>query len=39
MHLYHYFDKSIGPFKNLSDLPMDEVKAVLDTIKETKPNV
>jgi len=39
MHLFHYFDKSIGPFKNLSDLPMDEAKAVLDTIKETRPNV
>lgn len=39
MYLYHYFDKSIGPFVNLSDIPMDEAKAILDIIKETRPNV
>lgn len=38
MNLYHYFDKSIGPFVNLSDIPIDEAKAVLNRIKETKPN-
>ncbi len=39
MFLYHYYDKSIGPFVNLSDIPMDEAKYILDSIKETKPNV
>lgn len=38
MFLYHYFDKSIGPFVSLSDLPIHEAKLVLDTIKQTKPN-
>lgn len=38
MFLYHYFDQSIGPFVNLSDLPIEEAKSVLDTIKTTKPN-
>lgn len=33
MYLYHYFDKTIGPFKNLSDLPIDEAKNILNTIK------
>ena len=27
--LYHYYDKSIGPFVNLSDLPIDEAIAIL----------
>jgi len=35
MHLYHYFDKTIGPFV----IPIDEAKAVLNTIKTTRPNV
>jgi hypothetical protein len=39
IYLYHYFDKTIGAFVNLSDIPMDEAKAILNTIKETKPNV
>jgi len=39
LYLYHYFDKSIGPFVNLSDIPIDEAKAILNRIKETKPNV
>lgn len=29
----------IGAFVNLSDLPIDEAKAVLETIKKIKPNV
>ena len=36
--LYHYYDKTIGPFVNLSDLPIDKAKSVLDTIKLVKPN-
>jgi hypothetical protein len=39
MFLYHYFDKSIGPFVSLSDIPIDEAKAILSKIKEEKPNV
>ena len=38
MHLYHYFDKKIGPFVNLSDISTDEAMAVMLKIKETKPN-
>lgn len=37
MYLYHYFDKSKGPFKNLSDVPVDEAKAVLCKIKQEYP--
>ena len=39
IYLYHYFDKTIGPFANLSDIAMDEAKTVLNKIRETKPNV
>lgn len=39
MYLYHYYDATIGPFVNLSDIPIDEARAVLDTIRDTKPNV
>ncbi len=38
MYLYHYFDKSIGAFVNLSDIPIDDAKTILNMIKETKPN-
>ena len=37
MDLYHYFDKSVGPFVSLSDIPIDEAKAVLEQIRQTKP--
>jgi len=37
MHLYHYFDKSVGPFVSLSDLPVEEAKAVLEKIRLAKP--
>lgn len=39
MFLYHYYDKNIGPFKNLSDLSLDEANRVLQEIAVTKPNV
>ena len=39
MFLYHYFDKTIGPFKNLSDLPIDEANRILKEIAGVKPNV
>lgn len=38
MNLYHYYDKNIGPFMNLSDLSIDEAKMVLNDIKMNKPN-
>lgn len=38
IYLYHYFDKSIGAFNNLSDLPIDEANTILNTIKKMKPN-
>ena len=38
MYLYHYFDKSIGPFRSISDLSVEEAKKVLEKIKKDKPN-
>ncbi|HKM32142.1 MAG TPA: hypothetical protein VJX95_01090 [Oscillospiraceae bacterium] len=38
MFLYHYFDKSIGPFVNLSELTIDEAKIILNKIKTSKPD-
>lgn len=38
MYLYHYYDKSIGPFMNLSDIPMDEAKRILNEVKQNRPN-
>lgn len=39
MFLFHYFDKTIGAFVNLSDISIDEAKAILNNIKEERPNV
>ncbi len=38
MVLYHYYDKSGALFRNLSELPIDEAKAVLEKIKSEKPD-
>lgn len=38
MELYHYYDRTIGPFRNLSDLPLEEAKAVLDRIRKENPD-
>ena len=38
MFLYHYFDEKIGPFKNISDLSIDDAKKLLNQIKEKRPN-
>ena len=38
MYLYHYFDKQTGPFRNLSDVPIEEAKSVLNKIRDTKPH-
>lgn len=34
MFLYHYYDAKIGPFKNISDLSVDDAKQLLDEIKK-----
>lgn len=39
MDLYHYYDKTIGPFKNLSDLSIDNANKVLKKISIDKPDV
>ncbi len=39
MYLYHYYDKKIGPFKNLSELPTDEANEILHEIAINKPHV
>ena len=39
MFMYHYYDREIGPFVNLSNIPIDEAKTILNTIKISKPNV
>lgn len=35
MFLYHCFDSQIGPFRNISDLPVNEAKALMDYIRKT----
>jgi len=37
MELYHYFDRTVGPFVNLSDVPEEEAKKILEKIKQSKP--
>ncbi len=37
MNLYHYYDRTIGPFKSLTEISLDEAKAVLDDLKRTRP--
>ncbi|WP_167959025.1 hypothetical protein [Anaerosporobacter faecicola] len=39
MYLYHYYDKTIGPFRNLSDVTVEEAKEILAKIKVNKPHV
>lgn len=38
MFLYHYYDSQIGSFRNISDLPIDEAKALLNDIRKNRPN-
>lgn len=33
LQLYHYYDRHLGPFRNLSDLPLAEAEAVLAEIR------
>ncbi|MDE6210314.1 MAG: hypothetical protein K2M73_11660 [Lachnospiraceae bacterium] len=39
MNLYHYYDSMVGPFKNLSDIPIEEANKILREIAENKPDV
>lgn len=36
MVLYHYYEKSLGAFNNLSDLPIEEAEEVLTNIKQKR---
>lgn len=38
MILYHYYEKDIGPFRNLSDLSVDRAVDVLEDIRMTRPS-
>ena len=38
MFLYHYYDAKIGPFKNISDLSVDDAKQLLDEIRKERPD-
>lgn len=38
MYLYHYYDKTVGPFRSLSDVSVEQAKSVLESIKTAKPN-
>lgn len=38
MYLYHYYDKSIGPFRSLSELPVEKANSILKNIKAIKPD-
>lgn len=39
MYLYHYYDKEIGTFRNLSDVSLDEASEVIRNITLNKPYV
>lgn len=38
MYLYHYYDKDIGPFKNISELPDEEAAALMERLAVEKKN-
>lgn len=37
MYLYHFFEKSTGPFRNLSDLSVEEAWEVVNRVKVERP--
>lgn len=39
MKLYHYFEKEIGPFKSISELPDEEAENILQSIRINKPDI
>lgn len=38
MYLYHYFDRNVGPFVNLSDISVEEANRIMEEIRHNKPN-
>ena len=38
MFLYHYYDAKIGPFKNISDLSVEDAKVLLNNIRNERPD-
>ena len=38
MFLYHYFERTIGAFNNLSDLSVNEAEEVLKKIRNDRPS-
>ena len=38
MYLYHYYDASMKPFQNLSDVSMEDAKKILEDIASEKPD-
>lgn len=38
MYLYHYYEKSLAPFLNISELTSDEAEAVLNAVRQSRPN-
>ncbi len=38
MFLYHYFNKEIGPFLNLSDLSINDANALTTELKQKYPD-
>lgn len=39
MKLYHYYEKSNGPFRSISDLPDRDAEAVLQRIRTDHPEI
>ena len=39
MKLYHYYEKVMGPFKSISDLPDEEAEQILKNIRMEKPDI
>ena len=38
MELYHFFDRRTGPFRSLTSISPEEAKAVIQTIKQERPD-
>lgn len=38
MYLYHFFDRRTGPFRSLTNISPEEAKAVIEKIREERPN-
>lgn len=38
MYLYHYYDKTIGPYRNLSDISIEDANRIIEEIKQNNPN-